>query len=813
MWRNYLTIAYRSLKKNKTISLINVIGLGIAWAACLVIWQFAAFEFSYDKFHSNSDHIYRVTHDRYQQNGQRRHSTNSYPAIGPAMMEDYDEVISYSRLLVPGGKSVVKANENFFHGDQCLFVDNNFLSIFDFPLVIGDKNAILSQKRVAILTEEMAKKYFPELPLDMIIDKEMLWGNERQPYVIKGIARNVPENSHLQFDVLLSYTSLYNPEYRLFDDSWTYASVRNYLLLKPTADHSKLEGNFEGFSARHFEGSKVTGSDEKLSLQPLHDIHLFSDYEYEYAKTSNGKAVWIMLFVAIIILVTASINYTNLTALKSFDRGKEVGIRKVMGAQRAQLIKQFITESLVLSLLAIILGLIIVQFSQPYLNNVLQSDISFWHIFSLEGTYMAFILPLGVLLTVIISGFYPAFILSSHRPVKVLRGKFTRTTKGKFLRKSLVIFQFMALSVLGITTLIVARQLKLMTTADLGIDIENTLIISPPMRSDFDSVYSERVRTFKHAVTQLPQVTSVATSSYIPGSAPFRTTNIHLVGDADVTDYTLNQLVVDEDFFTTYDVELLEGRPFESTDWTFDWDKIDKMIVNRSAAELLKGSVSRVIGEKLTIGDKTWTIIGVIEDFHQQSLHAAIEPAIFNPDYGTFNPTSVKLKGEDYQNAIGQVKKAFDESFPDNAFNYYFLEDYYNRQYAEDRMLNQVINIFTALTVIIACLGLIGLSSYTAMHRMKEIGIRKALGATVTNIMSLLTIDFVKLIMVATLLALPIAYFAGEKWLTNYAYRITPGIAVFAIPIIIIIGLAIITISSQVFKASKTNPVDTLRHE
>lgn len=809
----YFKIAYRSLLKNKTFTAINILGLGISLAACILIFEYVSFAFSYDTFHTSSDRIYRIINDRYQNGKSIQHSTYSYPAVSPALAKDYPEIETYSRILVPGGDALVKTDKGIFLGDKSLFVDENFFKIFDFTLLIGERKSALREKRSVILSEQIAKKYFGVDDLSTLIGQELYWGSETEPYTVRGICQNTPKNSHLQFDILLSYSSLYGPGHLDLDESWTLSYVRHYLLLKKGADYKILQSKFKSFSERYFQGDKVTGSHEEFHLQALTDVHLYSNLEYEYAQTANGKAVWIMLLVSLIILVIACINFVNLTLLRSIERAKEVGVRKTMGAARVQLVKQFILESLCLSALALLVAVLVVVGFQQSFNEILKTDLSLGSIFQFTDSLKITFFIVTLLVGLFLSGFYPALLLSSYKPVIVLKGKFLHSNQGQFLRRSLVVFQFMLSCALVTVTLIVSKQLDFINKVDLGLNIHNTIIISPPLRTAFDSTYIDRTRTFKNSVQQISKVTHVATSSHVPGTKPFRTFGIKLVGESSLVQYTMNQLVVDEGFFDMYHVNLLAGRLFEISDCNFDWNLVDKVILNRKALQMLDKDSNDVVGKKLTIGDKPWTIIGVVENFHQQSLHNSIEPMLFTPDYGTSNPVSIKLRSEDYPAVLGHLKSLFEKSFPDNAFSYSILEDTYNNQYQDDKQFSSVITIFTVLAIIISCMGLIGLSSYTAIQRTKEIGIRKVLGASLNNIVSLLSIDFIKLVLFATLLSIPLAYFTSIIWLMNYAYRITPNVFLFAIPIISILILAGVTISTQILKTAKTNPVDTLKYE
>jgi putative ABC transport system permease protein len=339
------------------------------------------------------------------------------------------------------------------------------------------------------------------------------------------------------------------------------------------------------------------------------------------------------------------------------------------------------------------------------------------------------------------------------------------------------------------------------------------MIVSPPMRTSFDSTYMGKVQVFKHAVAQLPEVIAVSTSSHVPGSRPYRTFGIKMTSGSTTGQHTMSQLIVDEDFFKMYQVKLLAGRMFETTDCSFDWNKVNKVIINRSALNLLEQSIESIIGRELTVGDKVWTIIGVVENFHQQSLHSAIEPMLFTPDYGVFNPTSIKLSGSNYQNAVQQIQKISERVFPDNAFNYSFLENTFQSQYLGESRFRTILNLFTTLAVIISCLGLVALASHSAKQRTKEIGIRKVLGASVRSIIALLSVDLIRLILLSTILSVPVVFFAMQSWLMNYSYRVSLGVVFFAIPMVAVLTIAAITIVAQVFETARTNPVDSLKHE
>lgn len=720
---------------------------------------------------------------------------------------------------MPGGEMNIKAEGRIFRGDNCHFVDNHFLSVFNFPLLAGERSNALKDPYTVVLTEKVAKKYFGvhDGNYEGLIGKVLYWGLDPQPYKVTGICADVPENSHIQFDVLVSYNTLITPKEHDADDSWRWSDMRHYLVLKPGADYKTLESKFDDFSDRYFKGDKVSGSVEKFYLQPLRDAHLYSDYEYDIAKTASGKAVWAMLIVAGFILMIAWINYINLTTSRALDRAKEVGLRKVMGAFKSQLVKQFIFESLLITTLAIVVALVIVQVSQGTFNLIIGGNLSLWRILTGASTTTVLILVAITGAGILLSGFYPAFVLSSYQPVTVLKGKFQRSGRGNFLRKALVVFQFTSSAALISGTMIVSQQLRFMNDADLGINIQNTMIVNGPELTKWDSTFIQRVESYRNDLLQVPGVVNATTSGNLPGDRLGRAFGIRLSDQPSSSHYTMSQFNADYNFLDTYRIKVLAGRKFLPGDHKVKFQDLNTVILNLNAVKLLGlDNAESAVGKELIWGDNSqrkWYVVGVVDNFHQQSLKTPMEPMIFRPVYSTYNPTSVKFNGTDRQRIVADVEKSFQKFFPDNAFEYFFLEDSYNRQYRDDNRFGTVIGIFTGLAIIISCLGLIGLSSYTAVQRTKEIGIRKVLGASRFSIVSLLSVDFIKLVLFASVLSLPVAFIATHRWLETYAYRITVGWALFLLPVLLILVIAALTIGFQVMKTAMTNPAETLKYE
>lgn len=818
MIRSYFTIAFRNILKNKAFSAINIFGLGTGLAVCFLIFQFVTFELSYDNFNEKLDRTYRITNDRFQNGQLIQHGTIMYPTIGPVMAKEFPEIEEQTRLM-PGGTMNLRVEDKVFRGDQCHFADERLLSVFSFRMLAGDRSTALKERYSLVVTASMARKLF-EIRDDQFVDiigKVVYWGLDPQPYKITGVLEDVPENSHLTFNALVSYSSLISADNQEADNSWNWSDMRHYLVLAPGADYKALEAKFPDFSERHFQGNKVSGSVEKFYLQPMKDAHLYSDYEYDIAKRSSGKAVWAMMIVAGFILVIAWINYINLTTSRALDRAKEVGLRKVMGALKSQLVKQFIFESVIITAVAFAFALILVQLVQGKFNGIIEGNLSWQKVFTEMDIDTMIVLIVVTLGGVLIAGFYPAFVLSSYQPATVLKGKFQRSSRGQVMRKALVIFQFAASAVLITGTAIVSRQLSFMSNADLGINISNTLIVDGPELTSYDSTFNGRMENYKQALLGISGVSHVTTSNRLPGDRLGRSFGIRLSDHSSEDKFTLSNMGIDHAFFDAYRVRIVAGRNFNTLDHKINFDDLNVVILNENAVRLLGiESPEAAIGKEVIWGrngTRKWTVVGVVQNFHQESMKLPMEPMIFRSTYGTYSPTSIKYDVGKEQQVIADAEAVFKEFFPGNAYQYRFLETTYNRQYRDDNRFGKVITIFTGLGIIISVLGLIGLSSYTAAQRTKEIGIRKTLGATTASIVTLLGIDFIRLVLIATVLALPVAWFAMNEWLKGYAYRISPSWMLFLFPVLLIILIAAVTVSFQVMKTAMTSPAETLKYE
>ncbi len=819
MFKNYFKTAWRNLMKNKVFSFINIAGLSIGMAACLLILQYVSFELSYDQFNKNADDIYRIVNDRYQYSKLVQHGTITYSAIGKAMQDDFPEVINHARVE-PFGKTIISTNNKKIADQNVVAADNSFLTIFSYPFVAGDVQTALKDPHDAVLSESSARKIFDIKNNDFssVVGKIFIMGTDSTPYKITAVCKDVPENSHLKFDILASYITLYSSKnpYTQADYDFTDSDFWHYIQLKHGTDYKKLEAKFSAFSQRHFQGNKVSGSDEKFYLQPLSRAHLYSDFEYEIGDTASATVVWGLLIIAALIIIIAWVNYINLATAKSMERAKEVGVRKVAGATKQQLIRQFLTESFIINVVALAIALLLVVPLQSSFNSLMQHQLSLVYLFKkgLNGYSISVALIILIVAGIFVSGFYPAFVLSSFKPILVLKGKFIKSSKGIILRKALVIGQFAITVALIVGSVVVYQQIKFINAQQLGMNISQILIVKAPSLSSFDSSFIVRENSFKEEVAKISSVKGAATSNRIAGDEMGRAFNIHRTGDNNGDSYTMRNMGIDPNFINVYQIKLLAGRNFENTDYNVDYNKLHNIIINQNAVKMLGyASANAAIGKSITMFGKQWDIVGVINDYHQKSLRYALEPLVLQPFYNTNDAISIKANTQNLTSTIAQIKAKYATFFPGNVFDYYFLDEKFNQQYANDELFEKAFGLFSGFAIFIACLGLFGLSLFATTQRTKEIGVRKVLGASISNIILLLSKDFIKLIIVAFIIASPVAWFVMHNWLQDFAYRINISAWIFIVAGLLSVVIALATISFQAIKAAIANPVKSLRTE
>ncbi|HEY5969551.1 MAG TPA: ABC transporter permease, partial [Chitinophagaceae bacterium] len=568
MIKHYLKISFRNLWKYKSFSAINILGLAIGMAACLLILQYVSFKLSYDQFHNKANNIYRVVNDRYQQGKLIQHGTITYSGVGRAMNNDFEEVIQNTRVA-PSGEAIITYNDKKIAEPNLFFVDSNFLTMFDFPLVAGDKQSVLIRPNTVLLSEKLIDKIFDHegKDYDQFVGKAITLWTDSMPYKIEGVLKNIPENSHLQFQMLISYRTLIN-NWKEADHDFTQSDFWHYVQLKRGTDYKALNAKLGAFSQKNFQGNKISGSDETFYLQPLSKAHLNSDFEYEIGVTGSATVVWALLIIALFIITIAWVNYINLATARSVERAREVGIRKVVGCERRQLIFQFLAESALVNLISMGLAIVLVLLLQSEFNKLLNYQLSLSYLLTkgLNGYSILIGLISIVVAGIFVSGLYPAFVLSSFKPIAVLKGKFGSSKKGIFFRKALVLGQFTVTIGLIIGSLVVMKQIRYMNKTQLGFNIDQVLVIKPPTLTNFDSTFISRVNSFKEELKQIAHVQGATTSWNVPGGDIGRSFNVRQADSAATNKFTVRHTSVDYDFLNVYGVKLIAGRNFKQTD-------------------------------------------------------------------------------------------------------------------------------------------------------------------------------------------------------------------------------------------------------
>ena len=782
--RNYLRSTLRTISKNKVYMLLNILGLALGMAACLFILQYVSYERSYDTFHENYEDLYRVRYQIYRNNALEVDCAAAVPRVGPFMKEKMPEVVDFARAYPMSG---VVAYENIqFREERMHMADPSFLEIFTFPLEEGDAQR-LSEPYTVVISRSAADKYFKH---DDPIGKRLkIDGNDEVEVV--GVAADAPNNSHIKFDFLISFETL-NVRTRNDDGisasetSWGWYDYNTYVLLHPDTDPMTFDEKFrtylweergDQFRERNFHTD--------FPLQAVADIHLHSDLlqESEPEEQGDGQAVAFLGIIALFILLIAWINYVNLSTARSLDRSQEVGVRKTLGATRRQLVYQFLTESFVLNFFAFCISIAIVVLGIRSFNRLTDSSLNL--AFLSDGVFWAYVL--GVLsLGSVLAGLYPAFVLSSFRPVEVLKGKFSSAQSGNILRKALVVFQFAASVTLIASTIIVYQQLAHMKNMDLGFDMKETLVVEGPSVIG-DSLYASTDRAFKDEVLKNASISRVSSSSNVPGDEIFWTNGIKREEQSRENFKIIYNVGVDYEYFDTYQIKMLAGRNYGQRHAT----DTASLILNNAAIRYLGfSSPDEALGKKVTFWGRPKSIVGIVDDYHQMSAKSAIAPIAFPLIEGA-NYYTFKINGENPRNTVRHVQELYSSFFPGNPFDYFFLDQFFNRQYANEQKFSRVFSLFAGFAIFVACLGLFGLASFSAIKRSKEIGVRKILGASVPNIVELLSREYIVLIVLANIIAWPAIYFIMTNWLENFSNRISLGWTAFLVASVAVVNCSL----------------------
>ncbi len=791
MMKNHLKIALRNMQRHRGFAFINIFGLSVGMACCLMIFLFVRDELSFEKFHKNSGRIYRTIVDEYV-DGKWEHNVGSPDLLGPALEKEFPEVLSYVRLFNPNwiDKWSVSLGKKYFYEDHLFFADPTIFKVFTFPLLRGNPETALKDPNTIVITDTMAQKYFgKEDPIGKVLRI-----NDAVDLQITGVAKNAPKNTHFRFDLLASFDSM---PYKWALNTWRTLQFYTYVLLNKEYDQNQLDEKLSPFLKKHF-GQQTN---MQLHFQPIEDIHLHSRYYNQDMALNNSDIsyVYVLSTIAVFILSIACINFMNLSTARSAHRAREVGVRKIIGAFRGQLIKQFLGESFLFSFTAAVVSVFLIGFFLPTFNSLSGKDIAFN---AHNILYIGGFLACAILISGFISGSYPSLFFSSFQPMKILKGAFSTGHKGVLFRRALVTLQFTISVCLIIGTFIVYEQITYCLNKNLGFDKEHVLVI--PLRC---SSVQTKYESFRKALLQIPSVVSVAGSSTVPGR-PVGERGMFPEGNSW---YPRNSMFIDFDFIPTFGMEIKEGRNFSRE---FPTDVDDAYIVNEAAVKNF--GWEDPIGKKIIwAGDKNKKgfVIGVVKDFHYTSFHQKIEPLVLHMTPGVGSFASIRMKSENILSTMSHIKNKWQEFNPGHPFDYFFLDDQYDRLYRSEEKMGRVFRSFTLLALFISCLGLFGLSSYVLEKRTKEIGIRKILGASVSRIIVMVSKEFSKWILLANVIAWPIAYYSMNLWLENFSYRIEISIWMFLLSTLIVMVLSLFTVSYQSIKTTLANPANSLRYE
>ncbi|MGB5982344.1 MAG: ABC transporter permease [Nonlabens sp.] len=790
MIKNYIKIAFRNLWKHKGYSALNIAGLAIGMSAGFLIILYLNFKNSYDDFHPNGDRTYRVVTDI-------KTPSDSFetPVVDWNQLNELEAEfpeIEYQTLIQGETADFKVGNENY--REDFMAANENFFDIFGFELLQGNPASALKEPLSVVLTQETAQRYFPN---ENAVGKSIKFQSGQYTVTVTGIIENMPENTMLNGEMILSISSYFeviDPEIK---ESWANFSNLGFVVLAPGTDPDAFESKIKEYNTR-VHGDKMEGSGLTLTyyLEPIEDVHLYSN-RGQSAQISN---VYIFGIVALFIILIASINFINLTTARSVERAKEVGIRKVVGAQRNQLAFQFLSESIVVCMIAFLLSVGITMAALPYFNQMAGHVVADGILSNPQYIMGLFILSILIALT---AGIYPALVLSSFAPIKVLKGVFSTSTSGGLLRKGLVISQFTISLVMIISTIIVYNQTDFMRNQDLGFDKEQMLVI--------ETDRTDKAELFVQKISGNSKIQSISTASAVPGGGGDESEALSTIVNAQGQEQTmtLTRYTVNEDYINQLGMKVIAGRNFSKQ---FATDSTNAMIINEKTVNLLGfATPQEAIGTRFDQWGRQGSIVGVIADFHLDSLQEEIAPLSFVYQDEANVLVNIKIASADVASILPFIESTFKEVFSDKYFDYFFLDESFDEQYREEDQFAQLFLNFAILAIFISCLGLLGLASYSTLQRKREIGIRKVLGASAAGIVNLISINFLKLVGIAILISVPISWYIMNEWLSDFAYRIDISIWVFVVAGLLAMTIAVITVAGQAIKAAVANPVDSIK--
>jgi predicted permease len=803
MFKNYLKTAFRNLQRNKAYAIINTLGLSVGIAACLLIVLVIQFETSFDNFHSKKDHIYRISSKYKTQDGLSYSAGCSFP-VADAIRLDFPQIKQVARIFKSGNDQITlegEGKEQKKFQTDIYFTEPEFFNIFDFAWLVGDAKTTLAEPASAVLTQQVAETYFGDW--HSAIGKTIKYNNdEKQVYKINGILKNPPPNSDFPFGVLVSFSTLKTSwvDKQLTDWVSTFGSAYTFVVLPPGFTKERLDKDLVEFAKRHKPAEYIK---DGYITQPLSEIHKddrFGNYGKHFFSESLVTA---LTLIGIFLIIIACVNFVNLATAQAVNRSKEVGVRKVLGGSRRQLALQFLGETALITTAAIIMSVLIAYITLPFLNDLLELQVKM-------SLFDSIMFPLCLLIIFIVvtflSGFYPALVLSRFNPVTALKNKVTASSGGISLRRALVILQFVIAHILIIGTLIVVSQMNYFRNASLGFDRAQIMTVDIPS----DSISQTKFNYLKNRLAQNPSIKNISFSYKSPSAEGNWNSDVKFDHAQKNTNFSANLKWADIDYFKTYNLQFVAGRPY------YQSDTVREFVVNETF--LRKVGVTdfkQAIGKQLDFwnGKKVGPIVGVVRDFNSFSLREPMAPVVLSTWREVYQTINLKLKAGDEKQVLAFVENEWKKTFPDYVYQFGFLNETINNFYKQENQLSQLYKIFAGIAIFISCLGLYGLVAFMVVQRTKEVGIRKVLGATISNIIYLLSKEFTFLVIIAFLIAGPVAYYIMHKWLQNYSYRVHPGVSVFLAALVSSIIIAWITVGYRAIKAALANPVESLRTE
>jgi len=797
MFKNYFKAAYRNLLNNKGFTFINILGLAIGIASFTIISLFVYHELSFDRYHEKANRIYRIVENLRTDTEVLFQSTSS-PPMGPAFAREFPEVVGYVRFNQNG--HLVHKDDKIIFEEDCYLVDSTVFDVFSWHLIKGNPKKALAKPNSIVLTEATAKKYFGDTdPIGQMLEMD------HENFVVTGILQEIPENSHFRFDILISFSTFSSKNKEAESNAWYWNSFHTYLLLadgkSPENLKAKMPAFIEKYIGKQSREYKMFYSD--LPLQPLTSIYLEIPRSWENGKRGSESNLFILSIVAVFTLLIACFNYVNLATARASRRIKEVGLRKVLGAERSALVKQFLGESMLVCFIAMLLGVGVTILILPQFNGLVETSLT---LDAGRGSiWLALLAGSGLL--GILSGAYPAFVVSGFHPLQIFRKAPGSLFSNQWLRTMLVSAQFVISITLIAGTLLVFDQLGLMRTINLGFEKERTLILN----FSGGNKINEHLESVKNELKTIPGVSAVSTSYTVPGESTTNLASQVEMKEGSMSETNINTFVLDYDFIPNYGISVIAGRTFSRN---FPADDTTAFVINEAAVKSFGWTTPKTaLGRKVNQQGKKGTIVGVVKDFHYRSLHYMIEPLLIHINVNWFQKFSVKIQSDNIPATVAAIGEKWKSLAPDLPFNYSFLDQDYDRLYKSEDQLSRIVSIFSALAIFIACLGLIGLTSFSVERRFKEIGIRKVLGASAGGVVMLISKEFIKLILISFVIAIPLTYYMLNLWLTNFTDRITIGPVTFVVAGLSVLLISWAVISYLSIRAALANPVESLRTE